>query len=97
VITIRTPALKRCPFRGEADAGELAITFPGDAPELHALGDQVEALCGKPVTHEDFTRAVLALLPEGAQVATRWQTGRWSAEVSEGDALLREPVHPEGA
>jgi hypothetical protein len=97
VITLRTPVLKRCPFKDEADAGELVIVLPGDAPELHKLGDEIAALCREPVTHEDFTRAVAALLPGGAQVTTRWQTGRWSAEVSEGDALLRESVDPEGA
>ena len=83
MITLRTPVLKRCPFKDEADAGELVITLPGDAPELHRLGDKIEELCRRPVTHEDFTRDVLGLLPEGAQVTTRWRTGRWSAEVSE--------------
>jgi hypothetical protein len=84
MITIRRAVLKRCPFKDEADAGELAIVLPGDAPELHGLGDQVDVLCREPVTHEDFTRAVLALLPDGAQVTTTWHTGAWSVEVREG-------------
>lgn len=96
MITIRRAVLKRCPHRDETDRGELAITLPGDAPELHHLGAQVDVLCDHAVTHEDFTRSVLALLPEGARVATTWHTGPWLVEVSEG-ALLREPVNGEGA
>jgi hypothetical protein len=83
-VILRRPVLKRCPFKDEADAGELAIFLPEDAPELHNLGDVIDALCAKPVTHEDFTRAVLDVLPEGAGVVTTWHTGPWSVEVREG-------------
>jgi hypothetical protein len=82
MITLRRPVIKRCPFKDEADAGELMIVLPGDAPELHELGDEVDALCLKAVTHEDFTRAVAGILPEGARVTTTWHTGPWSVEVS---------------
>ena len=95
MITLRRPVIKRWPFKDEADAGELVITLLGDAPELHQLGEEIDRLCAKPVTHENFTRAVLGILPEFAQVSTTWRTGPWLVEVSEG-ALLREPVHAEG-
>ena len=81
--TIRRPVIKRCPFKDETDAGELVITFPGDAPELHNLAVQVDELAAKPVTHEDFTAAVAEMVPE-ARVVTTWHTGPWSVEVSEG-------------
>jgi hypothetical protein len=84
MITLRRAVLKRCPFKDEADAGDLVIVLPGDAPELHALGEEIDGLCREPVTHEDFTRAVVAILPEGAQVTTTWHTGAWSVEVTEG-------------
>ena len=83
MITMRRPLLKHCPYREETDAGELTVVLPADAPELHDLGRQIDALCGQPVTHEDFTRAVLGLLPEGATVTTRWHTGPWDVEVTE--------------
>ena len=84
MITIRRAVLKSCPYRDEADRGELVIVLPGDAPELHHLAEQVDAICGETVSHEGFTRAVLALLPEGALVTTEWRTGPWSVEVTEG-------------
>lgn len=93
VITrLRREVIKPCPFKEEMDAGELIIAIPGDAPELHKLGREVDGLCVSPISHEDFTRSVLALLPEGCSVTTRWHTGPWSVEVSEGGAVLREPV-----
>jgi hypothetical protein len=92
MITIRRAVFKQCPFKDETDAGELVITLPGDAPELHELGRSVDLLCSSPVSHEDFTRAVLLLLPDDASVTTRWQTGAWTIEVSEGSAVLRESV-----
>jgi hypothetical protein len=86
VITIiRRPVIKRCPFKDETDAGELVITFDGAAPELHDLAAQVDKLAAEPVSHEDFTSAVAALVP-GAHVATTWSTGPWSVEVTEGGA-----------
>ena len=97
MITIRRPVIKRCPFKPETDAGELVITFPEDAPELHGLAGQVDRLCAEPVTHEEFTRAVADLLEPGALVTTTWHTGPWSVEVREGpgaadaDQVVREP------
>ena len=51
-------------------------------PELHNLAAEVDKLCTKPVSHEQFTAAVAALVPE-AQVVTTWNTGSWSVEVTE--------------
>ncbi len=80
ITVIRRPVIKTCPYKDETDAGELVIAFPGPAPELHDLAAQVDALCAKPVSHEDFTASAAALVP-GAQVTTTWNTGPWSVEV----------------
>lgn len=91
------PVVKRCPFMDELDAGEVAVTLPGDAPELHNLAGKIRELCAEPVTHEQFTRGVLDLLGGEALVVTRWHTGPWEVEVREGNDLLREPVERDGA
>jgi hypothetical protein len=79
--TITRPVIKRCPHRDETDAGQLTITFPGHAPELHDLAAKVDALCELPITHEAFTDHIRALVP-GAHVETTWHTGPWSVEVT---------------
>lgn len=84
ITVIRRPVVKRCPFKDEVDAGELVITLAGRAPELHELGERIDRLAAHPVSHEDFTREVCALLPEGARVVTTWHTGPWAVEVTEG-------------
>jgi hypothetical protein len=105
MITITMPVAKRCPYAAELDAGELTITLPGDAPELHDLARQVGAL-GRDgtagVSHEEFNRQVLDLLAlvygmPGALVVTRWRTGPWDVEVRDGDDLLRQSVEPASA
>lgn len=83
MIIVRRPVIKRCPFKDETDAGELVITFPGDAPELHTLAGQVDKLCAEPITHEEFTRAIAVMLGDEVQVSTTWNTGPWSVEVRE--------------
>lgn len=95
IVILSRSVVKQCPFRDEIDAGELTVTVAGTAPELHQLAAQVDALCARPVSHEDFTAAVAALIP-GADVRTAWRTGPWSVEVRE-SAVLREPVNGEGA
>ena len=90
MIILRRTVIKRCPFRDETDTGELVVTLPGDAPELHNLAEQVDQLCAEPVTHEDFTRGVADLLGGEAAITTRWRTGPWDVEVICG-AVLREP------
>ena len=97
ITTLKRQVIKRCPFKNEMDAGELTIAIDGPAPELHALGGQVDEIAAKPVSHEDFTVAVAELVP-GCAVLTTWRTGPWSVEVREGnDDLLREPVERQGA
>ena len=72
------------PVQGrDSTPGELAITSPEDAPELHNLAEQIDKLCAEPVTHEEFTRAVLDILGGEGLVVTRWHTGPWSVEVRE--------------
>lgn len=91
MIIIRMPVAKRCPYAAELDAGELAITLPDNAPELHDLERQVGAL-GRDgiagISHEEFNRQVLALLPRPALVVTRWRTGSWDVECRDGDEEL---------
>lgn len=82
-VILRKPVVKQCPFKDETDTGELVITVPGDAPELHALAEAVDRAGAGAVTHEEFTRRVAALLPAGSQVVTTWRTGPWSVEVRE--------------
>ena len=96
MITISRPVIKHCPYRNETDAGILTITFPDDAPELHDLASRIDALCARPVTHETFTDAVAALVPDASTVTTTWHTGPWSAEVTRA-GLLRESQYPESA
>ena len=92
MITVTMPVLKQCPYVDELDAGHLSITFPEDAPELHNLAAQVQKLCAGPVTHEDFTRSVADMLGGDALVVTRWHTGPWDVEVTEGGhQVVREP------
>lgn len=86
ITTIRRPVIKRCPYKDETDAGELVITIPGEAPELHALGEAIDKIAAEPVSHEEFTLAVAGLLPDGCTVTTMWHTGPWSVEVTEGEA-----------
>lgn len=95
ITVIRRPVIKRCPFVDETDAGELVITFPGEALELHNLAAEVDKLSAEPVSHEEFTASVAAMVP-GAHVVTTWNTGPWSVEVRAGDDLLREPVERPG-
>lgn len=81
ITILRRPVVKQCPFKDETDIGELVITVPGDAPELHELAAAVEKAGAGRVSHEDFTRRVAALLPAGSEVVTTWRTGPWSVEV----------------
>jgi hypothetical protein len=80
--TIRRPVIKQCPFRNETDTGELVIIFNGGAPELHGLAASVDSIAADPITHEEFTRRVTALVPEAISVTTTWHTGPWSVECS---------------
>ena len=83
ITVIRRPVVKQCPFKDETDLGELVITIPGDAPELHELAAAVDEAAKGRVSHEDFTRRVAALLTAGSEVVTTWHTGPWSVEVRE--------------
>jgi hypothetical protein len=84
ITVIRRPVIKRCPFKDETDAGELVITFPGAAPELHDLGTLVDNLAAQPISHENFTAQLSAMLPPGASLVTTWHTGPWTVECRQG-------------
>lgn len=81
IVSLDWGVHKRCPFKDEDDWGQLHIAIPGVAPELHKLAEDVAALTVNPISHEDFTREVRALLPEGSWVVTNWETGPWRVEV----------------
>lgn len=83
ITTITRRVVKRCPFVDETDIGELTVEIPGDAPELHDLGRQVDQFGNAKVSHEDYTRQIATLVP-GAVVTTRWETGPWTVECREG-------------
>jgi len=75
-VTLVGPAEKRCPYRDEADVGEVEITFDvpeGDAPEFHTLAKQLASFADLALSHEAYTRRVLTLT--GAlTVKSRWTT-----------------------
>jgi hypothetical protein len=96
LVTLTRPVIKRCPFRPETDAGTLTIVLPASmTPELHNLDIAIDALSADgPRSHEDYTAAVVALLPECARVATTWTTGSWAIEVTNADDAETPPADP---
>ena len=88
-VTLRRTVIKQCPYRHEIDTGELVIVLDGDAPELHGLAAQIDALCAEPISHEHFTARVAAILPIGARVTTNWTTGPWAVQVEATGAVPR--------
>jgi hypothetical protein len=85
--TLRRQVVKRCPYKDEIDIGELVITVPGPAPELHDLANAIDALTTDPISHEQFTAELADLLPGGSQVTTTWHTGPWDVEVTASAAV----------
>lgn len=82
ITSIRRQVVKRCPYKDETDVGELVITIPGEAPELHGLAEAIDGATADPVSHEVFTARVAVMVPPGSQVTTTWHTGPWDVEVS---------------
>lgn len=64
---------KQCPFKDELDTGEVELTFEGDAPELHALAKLLASYRQVKMSHEDFTREMLAKTTAVAAQST-WTT-----------------------
>ncbi len=91
-VTVRLwmPVTKDCPYKAETDEGTLGLAIRGDAPELHGLAERIAAIPQQPISHEDYTRAVRALLPRGSRVTTTWHTGPWDVEVTSGAMAARE-------
>ena len=83
MITVRWQLAKHCPYVDEIDVGTLTITCPRDAPELHALATDIRKISAEPVSHEEFTRQVEALLPSGSTVTWETQTGPFGVVVTE--------------
>ena len=98
-VTLRMQVIKTCPYRDETDVGELIVTVPGEAPELHQLADAVKTIAGRDggVSHERFTAEVAALLPPGATASTTWRTGPWDVEATEDDCGKPPPIAAAGA
>jgi hypothetical protein len=88
-VTLRRTVIKQCPYRDETDTGELVIVLDGDAPELHDLAIKADALCAEPITHEQFTERLAAILPAGARITTNWTTGPWAVQVEATGAVPR--------
>jgi hypothetical protein len=89
-VTLAMRVVKRCPYAGETDRGDLVIVFASggeDVPELHNLAKAIGELTAEPVSHEAFTAGVAELVP-GAGVMSTWQTGPWRVEVRDGDQVL---------
>jgi len=82
ITTSRRPVIKQCPYKAETDFGELVITTAGRPPRLPALDAAIAAITARPVSHEDFTADVAALLPAGARAASTWHTAGWAVEVT---------------
>lgn len=83
--TITRQVVKRCPYKDEYDVGELVIRFDGPAPEIHDLVARIGKLTAYPITHEEFTSQVAALVL-GAHVVTRWQTAGCDVQCEAGPA-----------
>lgn len=83
---------KECPHVPETDDGDLVIVLAGPAPELHALGAAIDALSAAPITHEEYTARIAAILPAGGLVTTTWTTGPWDVvvEAATGPAVEEE-------
>lgn len=79
--TISRQVVKRCPYVGEWDVGTLTVVLEGEAPELHALGFKIDDLGAEPLTHEEYTKRLAYVMPDGATVTTTWNTGPWIVEV----------------
>lgn len=85
MITVTMPVLARCPFKDEIDALTVTVTCPADAPELHCLAAKIYEIAAKdPVSHEEFARRVLDLVPADALVIVTGRVGPWDVEVREG-------------
>jgi len=80
-VTLRRSVIKLCPFVNEVDRGELTLTVPDTAPELHALAESVCGFSDVRISHEDYTRQLHRMLPVGSTVVTRWKTADWDVEV----------------
>lgn len=80
VLVTRT-VTKRCPYVDEIDVGTVALTFHGNAPELHALAAELNAYRTVATTHEDFTRHLYDL-PGVIHVTTTWHTAGFDVVVT---------------
>ena len=83
MITVRRLIAKRCPYVDETDVGTLTVTAPVDAPELHEFETQTDKIASAPISHEEFTRQVAALLPPGSVAVWETKTGKWDVECRE--------------
>lgn len=78
-VTVTGPIRKLCPYRDERDEGTATLTFDlpsGDAPELHQLAKQLDAIGDQKASHEDYTRALYATWQHAGltHVETLWHT-----------------------
>lgn len=75
-VTVSGPVTHLCPYKDEADAGSVDLTFDvaeGDAPELHELAASLQWAHNLEISHEQFTRDTLSL-SGASRIVTRWTT-----------------------
>lgn len=81
-LTVSAAVMKSCPYHEEADEGTATLTFDVgevDGPELHDLAAKLTDWEKDRISHEDFTRALLAKFG-AVEVVTRWQTAGLDVE-----------------
>jgi hypothetical protein len=87
-VTVTTGAYHRCPFKDEADEGELTLTFEAGAEtlELHSLKAWIDGLDEWMVSHEAYTFYIKDQLTKigvrVTHVTTRWTTADMTVSVS---------------
>lgn len=86
-LTVTGEVTKQCPYKDERDDGTATLTFEvgdGDGPELHGLSAYLSTFRGVPLSHEAFTRALLAADYDCVEVVTRWETAGLTVECRAG-------------
>jgi NADPH-dependent 7-cyano-7-deazaguanine reductase QueF len=93
----------RCPFRDEIDQGSIEIAWRTDTRtiELHWLASVLRDWSECAISHEQYTSQIRDDLDalfgfDLVRVRSEWRTAGATVVVT-ADALLREPIHAQGA
>lgn len=79
-VVVTAEVTHRCPYVDEIDYGTIAMTFDGEAPELHKLRAFLDRFRDQKITHEDLTAHVARKY--GCDVTSRWTTAGMAVECS---------------